>query len=182
MTWLLTLLLTSADADIVRRNPVTAEFTTMFISACLDGQARLDPDRIREVDARDVSAFWETERRQKNARYYRISKPAAAALIVTDYAPANAEGFKRTCELVTRGHDIRTAWHLISKAMAGKPARHVHDADIYTIDHPAAGYRIAVRSWFLSVGEYKAEIVREARSRPGGPKKMVVMAEDSIFE
>lgn len=172
----------AAPAGMDRADTATAELAAMFVSVCLDGQGTLDAGRIREVDADAVSAFWSIERRQRNARYYKVSKPMRGALVISDYAPANADGFKRTCELITRGYNIKTAWRLVSEALGGKPAKPVRETDIYTIDHPAAGYKVEVRSWAMSIGEYDDDIVRKARSRPDGPKKPVVSAEDSIFQ
>lgn len=182
MAWLLTLLLASADPGVARPSSSTAELSGMFVAICLDGEARVDRSRIREADAEAVSAFWTTERRQRNARYYKISKPIRGALVISDYAPANEDGFKRTCELITRGYDIKTAWRIVSEALGGKPATPVRETDIYTIDHPSAGYRVEVRSWAMTVGEYDDAAVRKARWRPGGPRKPTVSAEDSIFE
>jgi hypothetical protein len=175
-------MLMSPAMSEARENPVTTELTSVFISACLDGELQLVPGRVEEVDAKDVAVFATPSRNAKNARYYRLGKPAKAALIVSDQDPPTDRGFARTCSVTTRGHDVETAWHLVSQAMDGKPARHIPDTVFYTIDHPAAGYSIHVGSSLLRIGHYTAEEVQKARLRPGGAKKMTVTAVASLYE
>ncbi len=178
MAWPLILLLAPATAEPVKMS-TSAELAEIWISACLDGRLRLSPDRIREVGVDGMEAYWQPERRQKNARYYKIVKPAKAGLIITDYEPPTYQGFKSTCELVSRGHDLKALWPRVAAALGGKSVRHIRDMNIYTVDNPAEGYRIEVRSWFLSVGHYTDKKVQEARARS---KKPTAQAEDSIFE
>lgn len=172
------LLAGSANADPPGTS-ASAELAEIWISACLDGRLRLSPDRIREVGPGGVEAYWQPERRQRNARYYKILKPARAGLIITDYDPPTHQGFKSTCELVSRGNDLKALWPRVASALGGKSVRHIPDMNIYTVDNPADGYRIEVRSWFLSVGHYTDKKVSEARARS---KKPTAQAEDSIFE
>jgi hypothetical protein len=178
MGWPLLLLLAPATAEPPKAS-ASAELAEIWISACLDGQLRLSPDRIREVGAGGVEAYWQPERRQRNAHYYKILKPTGAGLIITDSDPPTHQGFKSTCELVSRGKDLKALWPRVASALGGKSVQHIRDMDIYTVDNPAEGYRIEVRSWFLSIGHYTDKKVWEARARS---KKPTAQAEDSIFE
>jgi hypothetical protein len=152
------------------------ELTSIWISACLDGQLRLVPGRIREVSADEIEI---SERRQKNTRYFEILKPAKAGLFITDYDPPSHQGFKSWCELASTGRDLKSSWRSVMMAVAAMPGKPVPGIDIYTIDNPAAGYRIEVHYWMIAIGHYSDRIVARARAKA---RKATVSGEESPFE
>lgn len=161
------------------KRPAVEALASIWISACLDGRLQLSANGVREVSAGELETYWEPERRQRNARYFKIIEPAEAGLVITDYDPPTREGFKSECDLISRTHDLKPSWRTISNAVAGTPVKRIPGMDVYTIDNRAGGYRIEVHSWLLSIGHYSDKIVKDARARAKKPK---VGAEDSPFE
>ncbi len=176
------LLLAAADgagdglAARVERNPQTAAAAEMFISACVEGKLLLPRHAGAPVARKELFRTRQSEDVPR-AEYYKIRKPFDGWLAVIDWKPDSRNGWERSCTIGTDGHDLETAWKLVTKAVTGKHyVRHFRNSTGYGLDVPAQRFSLNIERYEMRMAIINEQTaarmaaqLREFRNRSAQP-------------
>ena len=114
-------LLAALAAAPAESHPVTEALTDVFVSACINGNARLNPATTTKLTWDQLPRPLRNEYREhKHGSFYQITKPSPAYLIVATLPEPSPEGVVMICDLRNEGVDLAAAWSRISSAATGK--------------------------------------------------------------